>query len=94
MNHSKIKTESDAIIYLTECTLATVESIAMRKNYPVGERKSHISLAQKAINIVKWFGIISSPTISPRIEEVIVKYDLNVELWYNYLKNDLFDIDE
>lgn len=46
MNRFEVKTPEDALAYLLDCTLATVEGMAGKKSRPVGEYKRQIAIAQ------------------------------------------------
>lgn len=50
MRACDIRSESDLISYLADCTLATVSSMGMKKSRPVGEYERQISIAQFAID--------------------------------------------
>lgn len=50
MRACDIRSEADLVSYLTDCTLATVSSMSMKKSRPVGEYQRQISIAQLAIN--------------------------------------------
>lgn len=50
MRACDIRSESDLISYLADCTLATVSSMAMKKSRPVGEYDRQISIAQFEID--------------------------------------------
>jgi len=45
-----VRTPEQALSYITDCTLATVSSMAMRKIRGKHEYERQISIAQKAVN--------------------------------------------
>ena len=49
MTKNRIRSVEDALVYITECNLATVEMLAMKKNPPKGEFQRQIDIAQLAI---------------------------------------------
>ena len=51
MMKSQVRTPADALAYMTDCTLATVCSMAMRKSRPKGEYERQIAIAEAG---VKW----------------------------------------
>lgn len=46
MTKDRIRTDLDALYYMTECTLATVAGLFMRKSASKAERERHVSIAQ------------------------------------------------
>lgn len=52
-----IRTPEDALTYMTDCTLATVTSMAMKKRRPKGEFERQISIAQTGVTLMQEFGI-------------------------------------
>lgn len=57
-----VRTPSDALVYLTDCTLATVVDLAMKKRRPAGEYKRQIHIAQRSIDWMDQMGIDYSNT--------------------------------
>ncbi len=51
----QVKTSQQAIVYLADCTLATVASMAMKKSRPVFEYKRQIQIAQSAVDFINLF---------------------------------------
>jgi hypothetical protein len=76
MNKGAVKSEGSALVYIVDCTLATVTSMAMRKKPPVHEFNRQISIAQTGVDWIRDFGI--DPRTS-RAAEVINDY--NGEVW-------------
>jgi hypothetical protein len=67
MKH-KVMTSADALAYITDCTLATVCDMAMKKKRPKYEFERQISIAQTAIDWMVEFNIDFSTT---RADDVI-----------------------
>ncbi len=57
LTHDRVSNPADALSYLTDCTLATVEDLAGRSRPPKGELKRQIEIAQKSIDWMIQFGI-------------------------------------
>jgi hypothetical protein len=72
-----IRSPDDALMYLTECTLATVCGLAMRKKPPPGEFRRQINIAQKGVEWVQAFQI--EPQL--RVKDVITDYGGSVNEW-------------
>lgn len=71
LTNDTVGSREDALIYLTECTLATIQSLAMMSRPPKLELERQISIAQVGINwckgiegLEKWRGI-------GRVQEII-----------------------
>jgi hypothetical protein len=77
MNRDRIDNEASALVYMTDCTLATVTSLAMKKSRPVHEYKRQISIAQTGIDWINSMGI--GPFGRPK--EVIHDFGSNVAAW-------------
>ena len=75
-----VYTTEQALIYMVECTLATVSSMAMKKSRPKGEYARQISIAQ---NGVKWVRSVSPfpKDQTPRVREILTGFDGNVAAW-------------
>lgn len=58
----EINNEGMALAYITDCTLATVESLAILSKPPKRELERQIEIAQKAINWMDQFGTDYSGT--------------------------------
>ena len=69
MNKHNVRTESDALAYITDCNLATVSSMAMKKSRPKHEFERQIAIAQTAIDWMVSMGIDFSTT---RANDVIM----------------------
>lgn len=67
MRKDQIRTEGDALLYLTDCVMATVCELAMRKRRPKHEYARQISMAQFAVDKIRLFGLNPKGT---RIEDL------------------------
>ena len=68
MHRYNVRTPADAIAYITDCTLATVATMAMKTRRPKHEFERQISIAQTAVTWMQQMGVDMSST---RAEEVI-----------------------
>ena len=57
MKKRDVKTPSDALAYIADCTLATVCDMAMRKSRPIGEYRRQKAMAQQAIDWMDEMGV-------------------------------------
>lgn len=57
MFKQRVKTPEQALVYLVDCTLATVEDLAMKKSRPKGEYRRQIKIAQTGIDWIKEMNI-------------------------------------
>lgn len=76
MRHSHVETPEQALLYLTECSLATVEHMSMLKSKSKSEYGRQILIAQRACDWLDKFGIDPKGT---RAEDIIGK--CQVEDW-------------
>lgn len=53
----RVTSPGEALSYLTDCTLATVEDLAFRARPPKAELKRQIDIAQKSIDWMVRFGV-------------------------------------
>ena len=74
----RVQTIEEAFTYLTDCTLATVASMALKKSRPKTEYERQISIAQVAVN---WMRSQGYPSFNTRAEEVITCYNGSVADW-------------
>lgn len=80
LTSDRIRGTDDALAFLTECTLATVEGLAGRARPPKHELSRQISIAQTGITHL---GGIVQPGVNrgcPRVQDVI-ESGLSVEDW-------------
>jgi hypothetical protein len=73
-----VQTEKEALAYLLDCQLATVEQLALRKSPPLGELDRHKIIAKKALDFCIKFGVDISST---RGHDVVTKADGSVDRW-------------
>jgi hypothetical protein len=78
MHPSRIASTEQALSYLTDCTLATVCDMAMKKSAPKGELKRQISMAQTAIDSMRRFSVDFSGT---RADDICSKFNGSVAAW-------------
>ncbi len=72
----QVQSELEALVYMTECTLATVGHMAMLKSRKKSEFDRQIGIAQKGIDWIKAFGGSSSGRVG-----VIVASGISVHDW-------------
>lgn len=78
MNYNEVNTEGKALAYLLDCTLATVESLAITKSRKQYEYKRQISIAQTTLDWCRQFGVDVSKT---RAKKIIEGHQANVIRW-------------
>jgi hypothetical protein len=78
MRKDQVKNPVDALLYLTDCTLATVEHMAMMKSRSKSEYKRQISMAQFAVDSILEFYLAPQGT---RALDVIEGFAGDVEAW-------------
>ena len=71
----KVRTPGVALAYITDCTLATIESMAMKKHRGKHEFERQISIAQKAID---WMVQMDVDVSDTRAAKIVADYDGNV----------------
>jgi len=67
-----------ALAYIADCTLATVQSMAMKKSRPKGEYSRQKSIAQQAIDWMRDMNVDMSGT---RAQDVFESTQGCVDLW-------------
>lgn len=72
----RVRSSEDALVWMTDCTLATVQDLAFRFRPPKAELRRQISIAQHGVDWIKVMGI--SP--SGRAADVIASGG-SVEEW-------------
>ena len=63
----QVSSPAQALAYITDCTLATVCDMAMKKSRRVGEYKRQISIAQTAVD---WMFVMDVDPSGTRAESV------------------------
>ena len=76
MTRWDVKTPADALAYITDCTLATVCDLAMKKSRPKYEYQRQQEIAQRAMDWMDAMGIDDSGT-----RATDVKAAGSVRLW-------------
>jgi len=83
MRKCDVKTPEDALLYITDCCLATVAHMAMLKSRKKLEYERQISIAQQACDWIKAMGISPHGT---RAEKIIGRQ--TVEEWARSLSEE------
>lgn len=78
LDEQNLRNTEDAFLWLLDCTLATVEMLAMKKTPPVGEYSRQIGMAQTAMDTLLREGKDVSPT---RAGEIAEKHKRSVKAW-------------
>lgn len=76
-----VRTEKEAIAYLTDCTLATVSHMAQLKGRSKYEYERQISIAQKGVDWVNAFGLEDERQMPNRIEWINTAHGGSVQKW-------------
>lgn len=82
MHKDRVRTAQEALVYLTDCNLATVGDLACRKSPPKSEFKRQVEMAQSGVN---WILEMDVKFFGTRIEEVI-RLGGNVQTWSEQFK--------
>ena len=69
------------VIYFTECTLATIDMMALKTPIPKGEFNRQIGIAQKGIDVLRHYDL--SLRDYGRIEDVLFTFERSVKKWAN-----------
>jgi len=77
-----VRSASGALAYLTDCTLATVCQLAMKKSASKSELRRQIDIAQSAIDWMERFGVDYSHTRAADVKALGGK----VESWAEQFK--------
>jgi len=73
-----LSSEGEALAYITDCNLATVSHLALKKSRPKGEYARQIAIAQKALDVMIRFGTDLGAT---RAVDVVREHNGSVETW-------------
>ncbi len=80
-----VRTPEQALLYLAECTLATVADMAAKKTKSKGEFKRQIAIAQSAVDWIRDFNVDFNVHINRyiggRVQDVLALPDQKVETW-------------
>jgi hypothetical protein len=79
-----LRSSDDALLYLVNCTLATVSSLAMKKGTPKYEFQRQVSIAQTGVDCIRKFQIKVDAEI--RLKQVIEAHAGNVLDWASQYK--------
>lgn len=71
----------DAFLYLAECQLATVQTMAGKKSIPKAEYRRQVSIAQHFVDWVSDFKLSYNDRGFPRLEIVLDRYKHAVHDW-------------
>lgn len=69
MYYGSVKTPSEALVYMTECTLATCEDLAGKKSRSKTEYSRQIEIAQRGVDWIKSMNI--TVTDGERVSDII-----------------------
>jgi len=81
----EVHTVGKAFAYLTDCTLATVSTLKMRKSSPRYETERQINLAQFGVDFCNEM-LEYADYEKTRIKDVIEKFDASVKKWSEQFK--------
>lgn len=76
----------DALAYLTECTLATVTDLKMKKSASKSETARQIRIAQIGVDWCNSEKVNTDAIHASRVTEVTSKYNSRVESWAEQFK--------
>lgn len=68
MHKHQVHTPEQALAYITDCTLATVADLALKKSRPKGEFARQISIAQQGVD---WMKTMKVDPVTTRAVEII-----------------------
>ena len=74
-----VRTPEQALLYLADCTLATVSDMAMKKSKSKHEFQRQIAIAQSAVDWIKYFNV--EVKVGSRVYDVLALPDKKVETW-------------
>ena len=78
MFKERVRTVEEAFAYVTDCTLATVSSMAIKRSRGKGEYQRQISIAQTAVD---WMRDQELSPFDTRAREVIHDFGGSVSAW-------------
>jgi len=86
MQKHLVRTPEDALLYLTDCHLATVSDLAMKRSRGKHEFERHIQIAQTSVDWIKSFRI--EIPVHSRAYDVLSLPDQKVSSWVEkYLRD-------
>lgn len=74
-----VRTPEQALLYLADCTLATVADMAIKKSKSKQEFQRQIAIAQSAVDWIKDFNV--EVKVYSRVHDVLALPDQKVETW-------------
>jgi len=80
LTHMTVESRDEALIYMTECTLATVCDLAGRARPPKGELQRQIAIAQTGMDALRGFVTAGRYCGAGRVQE-IVDAGISVQVW-------------
>lgn len=83
MMRHQIRSAGDVVAYITDCTLATVADLRMKKSASKSETLRQISIAQTAIDHGRLHGVSFKGT---RAQQVMDRYGSDVTAWAEQYK--------
>ena len=78
MNKHQVCTPQHALVYMADCTLATIIHMAAKHSRGKNEYKRQVGIAQDAIN---WIQTMNLRHYNTRAREVIEEYNGSVQKW-------------
>lgn len=79
MHKHEVRNEKDALVYITECNLATVCHMTYLKSKSKSEFERQITIAQMGIDWIRSF--YEDKHLKCRVGEVLIKMDGSVQAW-------------
>jgi hypothetical protein len=83
MMRHQMRSAADVVAYITDCTLATVADLRMKKSSSKSETLRQISIAQTAIDNGRLYDVSFKST---RAQQVIDRYGCDVTAWAEQYK--------
>jgi hypothetical protein len=79
----RVTNSGEALLYMTECTLATVEHMACLSRPSKGEYNRQIAIAQNGMNFIREFKV----TPSGRVAKVAEAHGWDVQNWADKIRS-------
>jgi len=87
MHFYHIASSEDALAYLLDCTLATVETMAEKKRIPKYEYERHVGIAQRNLELCRKFDCNIAGTRGQKVMEEfngdVSEYGLSIQIQTN-----------
>jgi hypothetical protein len=81
LTKGRVHNSSEALVYMTECTLATVDMLSDKSRPPKHELERQIDLAQSAIDWIRMFRLQDLAERSPSVWSVLNHHHGCVAAW-------------